>query len=82
MGGLMTGKIIGIHCTTGSGLASVEVITEDHLTHTVPISSGFGLRQLFEAFDGEPMGKQIDFRLGQFGVMEGFTIPEEVTDED
>lgn len=42
----------------------------------VLIDSGFGLRQLADAFDDDPIGKEIVYSVNKYNVMIGFDIVE------
>jgi len=66
----MIGKIAHLFVDPGSGLALVEF--EDR--RFVPISSGFGLRQLMDALQGDFHGRTIDYEVDSLGVMLCFEV--------
>jgi hypothetical protein len=70
------GQIVAIEGDPRSGLAFIVFTTG----HSVPISSGHGLRQLAAAFGSleEVIGRTIRFEVDGLGVMSAFASAEEV----
>lgn len=65
--------ILDIQGDPGSGLA-VIMFTDGT---TVCIESGFGLRQLANAFNGKVIGQEIVFSVDEFGLMDSFCPAED-----
>lgn len=61
----MTGTIQNIAGTPLGGIALVVFADGKE----VPIEAGFGLRQLYEATDDEPIGETINYETDDYGIM-------------
>lgn len=55
-----------------SGIAQITIDQGDGDTTTVMVESGFGVRQLVNAFDGNPIGQQIEYDVDDMGIMTNF----------
>ena len=75
----MEGKITNFHVNKGSGLATIEIETDDHQVKLVMIESGFGLRQVARVFGSlqDAVGKRIEYTVDEFGIMTGFNAIDE-----
>lgn len=71
----MIGTIQRFSTTLGSGLAFIHINGVP-----IPISSGFGLRVVAEAFGSldNAIGREIDYDTDALGVLNSFTPIEEV----
>ena len=65
------GTIKKISINESKGLAEIHFEDES----SALIESNFGLRQLIDAFDGDPIGDSILYYTNEYGLMIGFDSP-------